>query len=122
MPDNKRFKQIRGTLSRKEFAKKLEVSYELVSKIETGAKPLSRTLALKISSMFGVSVDWLYDIDAVKEVVEDNTKPNIELSNDYVPMQKYLQILEENSRLKDQLLEKQKAELDKAKNIEDVSK
>lgn len=123
MSVSKRVREIRGLLSVKDFAEKLEVSSALVSNIESGTKGLSIKMARKLSSLYNVSVDWLYEGEKTEvktEVVTDGLK---ETPPEYVSiMAKYVQVLEENSRLKDQLLEKQQKELQSAKNIADVSK
>jgi transcriptional regulator with XRE-family HTH domain len=115
MSVSKRVREIRSLLSIKDFAEKLEISASAISNIENGTKNLSIKLARKISALYNVSVDWLYEGDK-QEIVQ------VEALGEYVPLSKYVQILEENSRLKDLLLEKQQRELDYTKNIKDVSK
>ncbi len=119
MSVNQRVRELRGLLSVKDFAEKLEVSPQLVSSVETGSKNLSIKMAKKLAALYNVSVDWLYE--GTKEqpkLLEERVEPNAEI---VTIMAKYVQVLEENSRLKDQLLEKQKKELETAKNIADVS-
>lgn len=123
MSVNQRVREIRGLLSVKDFAEKLEVSPQLISSIESGAKGLSIKMANKLALLYSVSVDWLYNGE--KEEKKDETRKETvnESPPEYVSiMTKYVQVLEENSRLKDQLIEKQTKELKDAKNIADVSK
>lgn len=53
-----RIKQIRGTLSQKEFADQFQLSKSYINNIEHGSKP-SLEILFKISHSFDVSLDWL---------------------------------------------------------------
>lgn len=123
MSVNQRVRELRGLLNIKDFAEKLEVSPQLVSSIESGSKNLSIKMANKLSALFNVSVDWLYNGEKEKPKPDEESNGLKEVPPEFASiMSKYVQVLEENSRLKDQLLEKQKQELESAKNIKVVSK
>ena len=121
MSANQRIRKLRGLTSLKDFAEKLGVTSGAVSNIESGGKNLSIKMAKKISALYNVSVDWLYNGDTEPKVSEIPNEGLKEPLVDYELMSKYIHVLEENSRLKDQLLDKQKRQNEKTKNIKDIS-
>ena len=99
-------RQLRGLLSVKDFAEKLEVSSGTISNIETGTRKLSINMARRIAELYNVSVDWLYEGGEEKMKEEKgNTVPNILAhSNEYIYLlEKHIKALEEINHLKEYL-------------------
>ncbi|MDR6194756.1 helix-turn-helix transcriptional regulator [Siphonobacter sp. SORGH_AS_0500] len=117
MSISQRIRELRGSKTLEEFALPLDVTASNISAIEKGRLKLSMDLAIKISEAYSCSMDWLTKgvgekgNGSVKH--EDINTREIEL--------KYMKALEtlvaqkdEIISLKDQLLEKEKAEKQKA--------
>lgn len=60
---SERLKELRKTLnlSQREFGSKLGVGDTAISRIEKGENKLSYRMALSVSSIFNVNLDWLID-------------------------------------------------------------
>lgn len=107
MEANERVRQLRGILSVKDFAEKLEVSPGTISNIESGTKNLSINIARKIATLYNVSVDWLYEGEKENLKAAEENIISQKVNTDYVSMmEKYVKVLEENSRLKEELINK----------------
>jgi transcriptional regulator with XRE-family HTH domain len=61
MKENERIKTVREVLkfTQQEFADRLGVSKQYLSKVENGGTDLSKDRIMMISQMFGISTDWL---------------------------------------------------------------
>lgn len=59
MTVGQRLREVRGTKTLNEFSEKLGVKASNISNIENGRSLMSVDLAIKISELYNVSLDWL---------------------------------------------------------------
>lgn len=92
-----RLKELRGSISQIEMARKLRTSQTSYSSWELGKKIPMATVIISIANSFGVSADWLLGLSERRDgAVQTVTDPVLE--------QKVADLEAENARLKDELL------------------
>ncbi|TDB67088.1 helix-turn-helix domain-containing protein [Arundinibacter roseus] len=94
-----RLRRLRGQKTLQEFAEPLEIGSANISHIENGRSKLSTDLAIRIATVYQISIDWLL-MGVGTMNIEDKVKPPPP-NNDYVTISK------------DELLELRRIALDK---------
>lgn len=122
MTIGQRFKELRGNLTLKVFAEPLGVSPSAISNIENDRAEPSVELALKISQVYKVSLDWLLKGEEKPPVAQEANEAYITISKDEL-LDLYKKL---SKKQEDELTQKQEqiGELQKqiqVKNIDTVS-
>lgn len=111
-----RLREIRGMKTLSEFSEKLGVKSANISHIENGRSQMSIELAIKISEVYTVSLDWLLKgtgtKDGTKAKVEEPTDNFITISKDEL-----ISLQRQALRNKDEILEEQTKKIEQLKNI-----
>lgn len=64
----KRIEEVRGTMSQEEFAKSINSSQPVISKILSGDQLASINVLTEIAKKYGVSIDWLLGLSSRKSL------------------------------------------------------
>lgn len=86
MSVGRRLREIRGTKTLEEFSKLLGVKGPNISHIENDRSKMSLELAIKISEVYGVSLDWLLKgvgtKDGIATIAKESEENYIKISKD----------------------------------------
>jgi len=105
-----RIRQLRGRLTQEEFGTKLGISGQHISRYEKNQSIPSIEVAMKISELYGVTLDWIYKGKEVYETV--NNSSIVEEENGvYLTKDRYIELLES-------ALDNTKKQNERLKNIE----
>lgn len=99
MAENQRIITIRNyfNLKQKDFSIELGISQSKISKVESGEQKMNAEIIGAILERFKVNAEWL-----LGKIGSDD---KIIFSGDFVPKSQYEELKEQNSELKDKLLE-----------------
>lgn len=104
--ENIRVKELRGNMSLKNFVLPLGVTPVTISKIETGENGLSTDMAKKIAKAYNVSMAWLFG--EIEERMPIKMSVVEEPVGEYVPMKKYIDVLEKLTAYQEEEINKSK--------------
>lgn len=103
MTTGDRIRKLRGKETQEEFGSKLGVSGQHISRYEKDQSVPSIEVAMKISEIYGVTLDWIYTGKEMEKSVEEQ-------EGVYLTKDKYIELLES-------ALGRTKAQNERLKNI-----
>ncbi|WP_428661041.1 helix-turn-helix domain-containing protein [Runella sp.] len=119
MTVGERVREVRGIKTLNEFSEKLGVKAANISSVENNRSQMSLELAIKISEVYGVSLDWLLKGTGTK----DGTLPKLdEHSENYITITKdeLISLQRQAMKNKDEKIEQLQKQV-QTKNINPVS-